>query len=865
MRALLLALAFGLAVLAQSPNSTLPTPRLVSLFPCGAKSDSTVTVIVQGTDLDDATRLLTGHPGITAILAIDSPPKSESSSKDKDKAKPKAGSTTTARFTVTVKGDVPPGQYDVRVVGRHGVSNPRSFTVGKRPEAVEINPNNDVPEAQRIRIGEVINGVIDSNQDVDYYSVSAKQGQRLLVHCAASSIDSRARPLVEIYAPDGKTRLGLNRNWHGNDALADVDIPADGDYLLRISEFAYVNGGPEYFYRVAVEAGPWVDAVYPPMIDPSQSMPLTLIGRNLSVTEPVGKIQGRPVGVARITRAATPNLDRKAFTGPMTLPQQFGLADGVMEAFPNPRPLVFATAPIVLETSANNDTPESAQAVTTPCEIAGTIMIRNDRDHYRFPAKRGEPIMIEVQADRIGSNIDLYCKLLGPDGREIVSDTTLDDDPESIHPTSFFSRSTDPAPFKFLPPSDGTFTLMVATRDGVANYGPRSLYRVRIAPPRPDFRVVLMPRHRDLPSSVVVRPGGESAIDAFIQRIDGFNGPVTITLANLPQGVSASPILIGPTQRFGMFILKAGKDLADGEAIITGQATAMIDGKTVTRTVRTASIVSGVPGSPGSPTIARLDQFMPVATRSGPGMLFRLVAKTDTLTIKESAGTERSAGATIRVKAGDKITVPIAIEWLAEGTRPNLVAVGIELTKFEPNLNPFESNNGQMLNIPKEKNDATLSVTVRQNTPPGQYRMVIRGDTKAQMAMSPTAKEKKEYTVLAFAEPLLVTVLPSTFGKLTASEATIKLGQTGTLLVKVDRAFDFAGPFPISVTLPPNSGLVIKDAIIPAGASEVSIPIALDKDARAREISGIVVKSAVPFDRETTVLHETRATITIRK
>src|SRR5439155_12618833 len=49
----------------------------------------------------------------------------------------------------------------------------------------------------------------------------------------------------------------------------------------------------------------------------------------------------------------------------------------------NPYLLTFARAPVVLE-SANNDTPESAQEITVPCEIAGRIEKRRDSDWYSF-------------------------------------------------------------------------------------------------------------------------------------------------------------------------------------------------------------------------------------------------------------------------------------------------------------------------------------------------------------------------------------------------------------------------------------------------------------------------------------------------
>src|SRR5205823_1077085 len=51
----------------------------------------------------------------------------------------------------------------------------------------------------------------------------------------------------------------------------------------------------------------------------------------------------------------------------------------------NPALLMFARAPVVIENEAN-DTPETAQKVSVPCEIAGRIEKKHDRDWYAFTA-----------------------------------------------------------------------------------------------------------------------------------------------------------------------------------------------------------------------------------------------------------------------------------------------------------------------------------------------------------------------------------------------------------------------------------------------------------------------------------------------
>ena len=56
---------------------------------------------------------------------------------------------------------------------------------------------------------------------------------------------------------------------------------------------------------------------------------------------------------------------------------------------------------VVLEGEAH-DKPERAQEVPVPCEIAGRIEKRRDRDWYTFTAKKGDVYTIEVFSDRLG-------------------------------------------------------------------------------------------------------------------------------------------------------------------------------------------------------------------------------------------------------------------------------------------------------------------------------------------------------------------------------------------------------------------------------------------------------------------------------
>src|SRR5262249_34202159 len=113
----------------------------------------------------------------------------------------------------------------------------------------------------------------------------------------------------------------------------------------------------------------------------------------------------------------------------------------------NPYLLTYGQAPVVLDTGAN-DEPEKAQEVTVPCEIAGWNEKRRDRDWYVFRAKKGGVYSIEAYGDRLGSPLDLYFVLRRADKGQVIGE--FDDNPEVLNPIQFFTRSDDPARYRFV-------------------------------------------------------------------------------------------------------------------------------------------------------------------------------------------------------------------------------------------------------------------------------------------------------------------------------------------------------------------------------------------------------------------------------
>ncbi|MBX3401533.1 MAG: PPC domain-containing protein [Gemmataceae bacterium] len=868
MRRPLLAVAFLTVAVAfaQQPGNLYPQPRIASIFPVGAKAGTTVDVTALGTDLEDATALVFTHPGIKGDL-IPPPPEPPADPKKKDPPKKKTPPPTEAKFKVSVAADVPPGAYDVRVVNKYGVSNPRLFVVGDKLEVNEKEPNNDTAEAQKVELGTTINGIINNQVDVDYSSFAAKAGQRILIHCAASSIDSKLKPLVEVFAPDGK-RLANARNYQDADALADVAIPADGEYLVRLTEFAHQAGSADHFYRLTIAAMPWIDAVYPPIVEPGKPANVTLFGRNLPGGKPVPgmTIDGRPIDSLAVTVTPPVQPGQTQFRRRVDPPT--GLQDSFEHRLPgsNAIPLYVAGGPVTLEKDADNNKPEAAEAIAVPCELAGRIEKRYDRDWYSFTAKKDDKFTIELFADRIGSNMDGYLTIRNAANKQdIANEGTLDDDQESLHPQSFFSRNTDPVPFKFTAPADGTYQIMVGSRDANVNYGPRSFYRLRISAAKPDFRAVVMPRSRDIPTTVVARPDGEVAFDVFVQRLDGFTGIVTLTAEGLPAGVTAAPASIGTNQKWGTLVLSAAGTLPDAVAAIKVKATGTINGQPVVREARPASITWGVQSNQNTPTVTRLDQSLVVATR-GDKAHFRIKPDLAAATIKKD-GKDEKLPMPLVVKPGDKITVPVKVTWQDKDARPNPINVVLEPSQQNMQQAPVNVNNGQPMAIAKDKADANVVVDIRNNAVPGTYWIPLRGETTVKYAKDPMDKNKKDITVVAYAPPFEVKVIPTSLGKLSAqSPGNLKQGMTAEVTIRVERQYEFDGPFALKIDLPKEAaGVTVDASTIPPGASEVKVKFTAAKDAKLGNLNNIAVTATAKWDGQYDTKHETKFNLNVVK
>src|SRR5262249_13156000 len=65
----------------------------------------------------------------------------------------------------------------------------------------------------------------------------------------------------------------------------------------------------------------------------------------------------------------------------------------------------------------SNDEPAAAQHVPTPVTINGRIEKPGDADYFRFAAQKGQRLILDVNARRLGSPLDSFIEILDLEGR----------------------------------------------------------------------------------------------------------------------------------------------------------------------------------------------------------------------------------------------------------------------------------------------------------------------------------------------------------------------------------------------------------------------------------------------------------------
>ena len=254
-------LAFFLLLLMIDPVLQAASPALSAIRPVGGQRGTQLDITLSGARLGDAQEIIYYQPGITTVGL-------------------KKLDDNSVRATIKIAADCALGLHDVRVRTATGISELRTFSVGALKELSEVEPNNDFAAPQAIPMNVTVNGVAD-NEDVDYYVLEAKKGERISAEVEGLRLGiSEFDPYVAIL--DFKRfELGVSDDaalaWR--DGCTSIIAPHDGKYIIQVRESAY-SGNSSCLYRLHVGNFPRATAVLPAGGKPGDTVAVPLDRRS---------------------------------------------------------------------------------------------------------------------------------------------------------------------------------------------------------------------------------------------------------------------------------------------------------------------------------------------------------------------------------------------------------------------------------------------------------------------------------------------------------------------------------------------------------------------------------------------------------
>ncbi len=479
-------------------HSIPPAPTLDTVFPLGCKAGGETELQLKGNQLTQIYTLASNIRGFHCEQL------------------------GAGRMRVKIPADTPTGLYDLWAVTPHGISNVRTLAVGHRQELAEAEPNS-LPSPMTIPLGTTINGAIDTAGDQDWFRFEGQAGQRVVIECWAARVDSRLRPVIDLFDTAGK-RLPVIRQDIRTEPLIAFDVPDNGEYLIKLQDLVSA-GGPDFGYRLDLHTDPRTVFSLPSAVNPAKQTDVTLYGWNLAAQKSASKPLFFEQSDATVDARAQGTLDCL----PRWEPTQIGAFEGV-PCYPymhgHSFPLSNVSVPVILE-NGRNDKFSSAQLIPVPSEACGRLTQGNHCDWYSISAQRGEVVYFEAFAQRIDSSADLQISVFDANGKAILAkfyDTLMGIDHATI-PTDHLDPSG-----RWVAPHDGTFLIAVSDQAGGITTKENRTYRLSLRREEPDYFLMVAPVQAT--ESLRVQRHGRVALDVVVVRRRNMDAPIRLT-ANL--------------------------------------------------------------------------------------------------------------------------------------------------------------------------------------------------------------------------------------------------------------------------------------------------------------------------------------------
>jgi hypothetical protein len=363
-------------------------PQLTKVTPNAGRRGQAIRLTLEGKSLDGATEVVLSPPGATIKLL------------------PERASASQLQAEITLPADAPAGLLQVSVKTAAGQSAALPFTVDLFPSVMEAEPNNSASTGQPLTVPASVVGALSRAGDGDSFRIEARAGQEIGVQVLTSIVGSKVEPVLQLTDATGRV---LAESMNG---LLGHACDKAGVYALSIRDRDY-RGGDGMHYRLHVGDIPIVTAVYPLGLQRGTEAEIHLQGVHLGATKsvrlkaPADAVPGTKLPVKFTTPQGTP----------------LGNPSVVVGEFPE---VVSARGFLIREMTKDGTCITHAPrgmtqnySVAVPGTANGRLDQPGSTDEWRFPAKKGQRLILEVNARRLGSPLDSFIEVLDGQGQPV--------------------------------------------------------------------------------------------------------------------------------------------------------------------------------------------------------------------------------------------------------------------------------------------------------------------------------------------------------------------------------------------------------------------------------------------------------------
>lgn len=159
---------------------------------------------------------------------------------------------TQLELEIMVPAQGAPPKLPIMLVSEKGNTLTWEFLIGgELPIASEKEGNDGFRAAQSVSLPQIIDGAIQSGQDVDVFAIEVTEPTKLRAEVIAGRRGSLLDATLTIYSARGEILAVADDGKESSDPEIEVSLPAAGKYFVSIGD-ALDHGGPTHPYRLVL-------------------------------------------------------------------------------------------------------------------------------------------------------------------------------------------------------------------------------------------------------------------------------------------------------------------------------------------------------------------------------------------------------------------------------------------------------------------------------------------------------------------------------------------------------------------------------------------------------------------------------------